>query len=86
MPAVYHYARHVVADSKQAFQVCHSFPQQAHLPALGVHALRKVPGWRLRLRVPRPRFCALSNRKLAAAGIEMPHWRDAVARYARLRG
>jgi len=37
----------------------------------------------LNLRAPRPRFCALSNRKLAAAGIEMPHWRDAVARYAR---
>ena len=68
--------------------MCHSFPQQAHLLALGVHALPKVPvpGWRLRLRAPRPRFCALSNRKLAAAGIEMPHWRDAVARYARLRG
>ena len=35
------------------------------------------------LRAPRPRFCALSNRKLAAAGVEMPHWRDAVARHAR---
>ena len=39
----------------------------------------------LKLRAPRPRFCALSNRKLAAAGVEMPHWRDAVARYARVR-
>ena len=39
----------------------------------------------LQLRAPRPRFCALSNRKLAAAGIEMPHWRDALARYARIR-
>ena len=37
----------------------------------------------LRLRAPRPRFCALANHKLAAAGVEMPHWRDAVARYAR---
>ena len=37
----------------------------------------------LALPAPRPRFCALSNRKLAAAGVEMPHWRDAVARYAR---
>ena len=25
------------------------------------------------------------NRKLAAAGVEMPHWRDAVARYAGIR-
>lgn len=39
----------------------------------------------LDLRAPRPRFCALSNRKLAAAGFDMPHWRDAVARYARAR-
>ena len=27
-----------------------------------------------------------AHRKRAAAGIEMPHWRDAVARYAGLRG
>src|ERR1044071_6822930 len=26
---------------------------------------------------PRPRFCALSNRKLAEAGFEMPAWQDA---------
>ncbi|MCE2540269.1 MAG: dTDP-4-dehydrorhamnose reductase [Acidobacteria bacterium] len=39
----------------------------------------------LALRAARPRFCALSNRKLAAAGVEMPHWRDAVARYAHAR-
>jgi len=29
----------------------------------------------------RPRYCALSNDKLRAAGIEMPDWRDALARY-----
>ena len=39
----------------------------------------------LELRAPRPRFCALSNRRLAAAGVAMPHWRDAVARYAGIR-
>ena len=39
----------------------------------------------LKLRAPRPRFCALSNRKLALAGFDMPHWRDALARYAKLR-
>ncbi len=61
-------------------------PQQAanrHNRAECQPILPKVPGWRLRLRAPRPRFCALSNRRLEAAGIEMPHWRDAVARYAR---
>jgi dTDP-4-dehydrorhamnose reductase len=29
----------------------------------------------------RPRFCALSNRKLAAAGYEMPAWNDALQRW-----
>lgn len=33
------------------------------------------------LRAPRPRFAALSNAKLAAAGIAMPSWQDALARY-----
>jgi dTDP-4-dehydrorhamnose reductase len=32
---------------------------------------------------PRPRFSALSNAKLAAAGITMPPWQDALARYVR---
>ena len=53
---------------------------------LGVQpAIRGITLDELNLRVPRPRFCALSNRKLAAAGMEMPHWRDAVARYAGIR-
>ncbi|MXW35246.1 MAG: dTDP-4-dehydrorhamnose reductase [Chloroflexi bacterium] len=51
---------------------------------LGVEpTIRGVTLDELNLRAPRPRFCALSNRKLAAAGVEMPHWRDAVARHAR---
>jgi dTDP-4-dehydrorhamnose reductase len=32
-------------------------------------------------RASRPRFCALSNRKLAAAGFEMPTWQDALRRW-----
>lgn len=53
---------------------------------LGVEpAIRGITLDELKLRAPRPRFCALSNRKLAAAGVELPHWRDAVARYARRR-
>ena len=35
----------------------------------------------VQLRAPRPRFCALSNRKLADAGFSMPDWRDALARW-----
>jgi dTDP-4-dehydrorhamnose reductase len=35
------------------------------------------------LRAERPRFCALSNEKLRRAGIDMPTWQEAIARYAR---
>jgi dTDP-4-dehydrorhamnose reductase len=33
------------------------------------------------MRAERPQYCALSNAKLRALGIEMPEWQDAVARY-----
>jgi dTDP-4-dehydrorhamnose reductase len=33
------------------------------------------------MRAKRPQYCALSNRKLADAGIVMPAWRDALRRY-----
>jgi dTDP-4-dehydrorhamnose reductase len=43
----------------------------------------EVPMAEAGLPVPRPRFAALSNRKLTAAGIELPAWTDALARYVR---
>jgi dTDP-4-dehydrorhamnose reductase len=33
------------------------------------------------LRATRPQYCALSNEKLRSAGIDMPTWQDALARY-----
>ena len=36
-----------------------------------------------KLRAPRPLFAALSNEKLTKAGIPMPAWQDALARYVR---
>jgi len=33
------------------------------------------------LKAPRPRYCALSNARLASIGIRMPSWQDALARY-----
>lgn len=36
------------------------------------------------LTAPRPRYCALSTAKLAAAGIVMPPWQDALRRYLSL--
>jgi dTDP-4-dehydrorhamnose reductase len=35
------------------------------------------------LRASRPQYCALSNEKLRAAGVTMPTWEDALARYIR---
>jgi dTDP-4-dehydrorhamnose reductase len=35
----------------------------------------------MKLRATRPRYCALSNAKLAAAGVAMPTWQDALRRY-----
>ena len=33
------------------------------------------------LLAPRPKFAALDNAKLAAAGINLPTWQDALRRY-----
>ena len=33
------------------------------------------------LRARRPRYCALSNAKLVAAGVQMPPWPDAVREF-----
>ena len=35
----------------------------------------------VQLKAPRPRYCALSNAKLAAAGVPMPTWESALARF-----
>jgi dTDP-4-dehydrorhamnose reductase len=53
---------------------------------LGVHPkLRPITTGEVRFIAARPRFCALSNRKLAAAGFEMPSWQDAVQRWLAAR-
>jgi dTDP-4-dehydrorhamnose reductase len=38
----------------------------------------------VKLRARRPKYCALSNEKLRLAGIQMPTWQDALARYIAL--
>jgi dTDP-4-dehydrorhamnose reductase len=45
-------------------------------PRLRTAAMSEVP-----MRAPRPRYCALSNQKLAAAGFTMPTWQDALERW-----
>jgi dTDP-4-dehydrorhamnose reductase len=44
--------------------------------------IQAVPMAAAGLTTPRPRFAALSNAKLAAAGISMPPWQDALRRHA----
>ena len=48
--------------------------------------LRPVTMSDVPLAAARPRFCALSNRKLAAAGFTMPPWQDALQRWLAARG
>ena len=49
---------------------------------LGVDAnLKVVSVADVKLKATRPRYCALSNAKLAAAGYEMPGWQAALARH-----
>lgn len=38
-----------------------------------------------KLKAARPRYCALSSARLAAAGIVMPSWQDALARYLKAK-
>lgn len=40
-----------------------------------------VPVASVAMRARRPKYCALSNDKLRRAGIDMPTWQDALARY-----
>jgi dTDP-4-dehydrorhamnose reductase len=38
------------------------------------------------MKVQRPQYCALSNAKLRAAGVEMPEWRAAIRRHLEATG
>jgi len=54
---------------------------------LGVEPrLEPVMTDQVQMKAVRPRFCALSNRKLAAAGFAMPTWQDAIRRWLATRG
>jgi dTDP-4-dehydrorhamnose reductase len=48
--------------------------------------LEPVPFASVPLKAKRPQYCALSNAKLRAAGVEMPEWRDALRRYCEVSG
>ncbi len=46
-------------------------------------AITAVPFRSVTMAAPRPQYAALSNAALAAHGVTLPHWRDALARYVR---
>ena len=39
----------------------------------------------VQMKAQRPRYCALANDKIAAAGFPMPSWQDAIARWLATR-
>jgi dTDP-4-dehydrorhamnose reductase len=54
---------------------------------LGIEArLLAVKAADVPMRAPRPQYCALSNARLSALGIEMPSWEDALTRHIRSLG
>jgi len=51
---------------------------------LGIEArLLAVKAADVPMRAPRPQYCALSNARLSALGVEMPSWQDALTRHIR---
>jgi dTDP-4-dehydrorhamnose reductase len=49
---------------------------------MGIDArLQPITMDQMPLKAPRPRFCAMANQKLAAAGFVMPPWQDAMRRW-----
>ncbi|MGE3492468.1 MAG: dTDP-4-dehydrorhamnose reductase [Vicinamibacterales bacterium] len=58
----------------------------ARLLGRGDETLKPMSVDDVKFAASRPRFAALSNRKLAAAGFAMPAWQDAIARHLRAGG
>ena len=54
--------------------------EAARVLGTGAHIL-PITLSEVRMRAPRPRYCALSNAKLTAAGFPMPAWQDAIQRW-----
>jgi dTDP-4-dehydrorhamnose reductase len=75
-PGIYHCVNSGVATW---FQLAQELARQ-----LGVRAaVREAESVDRPGKARRPRLCALSNGRLTAAGVSMPHWTDALARHVR---
>lgn len=63
------------------FATWHELAREAELCLVRSARLVPISVADVKLRAARPQFAALSNEKLAAAGVVMPSWRDAIRRY-----
>jgi dTDP-4-dehydrorhamnose reductase len=72
----------VNAGSTTWYELACEIARLLNLPAV-IHPITSVD---LKLAAPRPRFCALSNEKLRAAGVAMPDWRSALLCHLDARG
>ena len=63
------------------YEVAAEAARQLDVPA----RLKPITTADVRTAAARPRFCALSNRKLASVGFEMPTWQDALERWLAIR-
>jgi dTDP-4-dehydrorhamnose reductase len=64
------------------YEIAEEVARQLHVEA----RLEPITLADVQLRARRPRYCALANDKLRAAGIVMPTWQDAIGRVLAARG
>lgn len=73
-PGLYHC---VSSESGSWYEVAHEAAR-----VLGVEPrIKAITTDEVTMRAARPKYCALSNAKLQAAGVVMPSWRDAIGRW-----
>jgi dTDP-4-dehydrorhamnose reductase len=75
-PGVYHCVNSGVTNWLELAEELARLTGRSATARLEPVAFASVP-----LKAKRPQYCALSNAKLRAAGVEMPEWRDALRRY-----
>jgi dTDP-4-dehydrorhamnose reductase len=77
-PGLYHCVNSGVTNWLELGQELARLTGRAGTARIEPVAFASVP-----MKAKRPQYCALSNAKLRAAGVEMPEWRDALRRYLR---
>jgi dTDP-4-dehydrorhamnose reductase len=73
------------SEEFEKWQLLPDSPTSSRLPGRDAR-LKPVTLGDVKLRAPRPVYCALDNSRLREAGVPMPTWQDALARYLGPRG